>query len=300
MSIIFKSFMVAEELEAMRGWKGAKNQSRFFRLRSIDTFSVTVPAKSHRRSISIHLSSNAIETFHDGNRPQSKSLVTPRIKIHDELPRFRLFIQTQFQIWNNSKQQSFWCKRRKQCKESQTKMVKWTSAQGKICQEEIRSEILGGDWGNIFSPGFDANSIKHVDLRASNQAWTDAFSQKQFTSNVKNMVTRLIAENNRADAEAADLGVDGKNFAGVHPRFHTLHTLSQPCFDLFILQMKTMMSMRLLKPWNPLVWTTLIRVRLNFQPMLFSTSPPVHLTCTVRLQLRSLKEQCALVSKAVM
>ena len=92
--------------------------------------------------------------------------------------------------------------------------VKWTSKRGKELANCVQNTILGGDYGNIFEPGFDVTEFDYKELRESEQAWVDAFSQKQFQQNVKKMIERLIEEHGRADAEAADLGGGGRGGGG--------------------------------------------------------------------------------------
>jgi len=67
-------------------------------------------------------------------------------------------------------------------------MVKWTSKKGKELQEQIKGVILSGDWGNIFAPGFDSKDFDYKGLRSSNSEWDEAFSAKQFQTNVKAMI----------------------------------------------------------------------------------------------------------------
>jgi len=92
-------------------------------------------------------------------------------------------------------------------------MVKWTSKKGKELQEQIKGVILSGDWGNIFAPGFDSKDFDYKGLRSSNSEWDEAFSAKQFQTNVKAMIDWFIRDHGRAGAEAADLG-DGGGFGG--------------------------------------------------------------------------------------
>ena len=91
-------------------------------------------------------------------------------------------------------------------------MVKWTSKKGKELQEEIKVAVLSGDWGNIFAPKFDPKEdFEYGDLRESSEEWKEAFSTKQFRTNVMKMIERLIADHARTETEADDLGVNGTN-----------------------------------------------------------------------------------------
>ena len=85
------------------------------------------------------------------------------------------------------------------------KMVKWTSKRGKEIQEEVKTSILSGDWGDIFAPDFDPEEFDYSEIRSSNEKWSKDTTQKQFRTNVKNMVMKLVENHAAATEEEADL-----------------------------------------------------------------------------------------------
>ena len=109
--------------------------------------------------------------------------------------------------------------------------MKWTSKAAKPLIKRIHEALLSGDWGNIFSPGFDVEEFDFKAMRESDDDWTKAFSQKQFQSNTKNMILRLIEEHGRADFEANDLGGGGVGGGGGGGVFDDVPDLQEPGID---------------------------------------------------------------------
>ena len=74
------------------------------------------------------------------------------------------------------------------------RLLKWSSMPAEM-RAQLGDQILSGDYGDIFAPGFDY--YLHFDvmaLRNSHDYWKEWFPLKHFKHNVKNLVNRLIAE----------------------------------------------------------------------------------------------------------
>jgi hypothetical protein len=84
---------------------------------------------------------------------------------------------------------------------------KWSSKKGRALAEEIKHELLSGNWGDIFDPNFRIDNVEWKDLKESNPEWDSSFDSKQFREKVSRLVARLISKQEAADGEAADIGL---------------------------------------------------------------------------------------------
>lgn len=89
-------------------------------------------------------------------------------------------------------------------------MVKMNTKKGRELGAAIKQALLTGQFGDLFAPDFNVEDLDWEEIRCSDPDWESNLTQKQVREFCKRVIATAIAENSRADTEAADMGLGAR------------------------------------------------------------------------------------------